>query len=353
MSWLLTIVLLLAGLALIIKGGDVFVDAASWMAEKSGIPKFIIGATVVSLATTLPEMLVSFLAAGEGKVDMAIGNAVGSVTANTGLIMGIALVCIPTAIKRQQYFLRSCLMLLGALVLALFGLGGEIGLLPNLLLLAIFALAMWDNIRQARAAVQTQGRLPVDAAHTSAPAGAPADAAAPALQPALPQGGVAAVAVKAKSQVGVNVLKFLLGAAAIVLGAQLLIDNGSALAVLLGIPERIIAVSVVAIGTSLPELVTTLAAVAKKQSALSIGNIIGANIIDLTLILPVCAFISGKPLPISPLVGMVDIPASLVVGAMALVPALVRGKLTRVQGIIMIASYIAYLVLSMGVLPNL
>ena len=90
----LTVFLFLVGMVLTIKGGDFFVDAASWIAERSGIPKLIIGATIVSLATTLPEMLVSVMAAAQGKVDMSIGNAIGSVTANLGLIMGIALVAI-------------------------------------------------------------------------------------------------------------------------------------------------------------------------------------------------------------------------------------------------------------------
>ena len=94
MDLLLTVVLFTLGIVLIVKGGDAFVDAAAWMAEVSGIPKLIVGATVVSFATTLPELLVSSMAAFDGKVDMAIGNAVGSVTANLALIMGIALVCL-------------------------------------------------------------------------------------------------------------------------------------------------------------------------------------------------------------------------------------------------------------------
>ena len=107
----LVILLFAVGIILIVKGGDYFVDAASWMAEVSGIPKLIVGATVVSFATTLPELLVSAFAAAQGKVDMSIGNAVGSVTANLGLIMAIALICMPTVIKRRDYMLKSCLML--------------------------------------------------------------------------------------------------------------------------------------------------------------------------------------------------------------------------------------------------
>lgn len=314
---IITIVLLIIGLLLIIKGGDAFVDSASWMAEKTGIPKLIIGATIVSLATTLPEMLVSFIAAADGKVDMAIGNAVGSVTANTGLIMGVALICIPSVIRRRDYAVKTVLMLGAALVLSFFGKQGEIGMLPSVILIVLFIAAMLDNLRQAKEAM------------------------------ALPQHGSAGKGdsgVDPKKETIRNLATFVISAVAIVIGSQLLVDNGSALATLLGVPERIIAISFVAIGTSLPELVTTLTAIAKKESSLSAGNIIGANIIDLTLILPVSALISGKALPISEQLANVDLPAALVVGTIALIPSLITKKFHRAQGVILVLVYAVYLV---------
>ncbi len=102
MSMFLAILIFVVGLALIVKGGDAFVDAATWIAKVSGIPTFIVGATIVSLATTLPEMLVSAMAAAKGSVDMACGNAIGSVTANTGMILAIAVLAMPTVIKRSD-----------------------------------------------------------------------------------------------------------------------------------------------------------------------------------------------------------------------------------------------------------
>lgn len=341
MELFITILLFLVGLVLIVKGGDVFVDAASWMAKVSGIPQFIIGATVVSLATTLPEMLVSFLAAGEGKIDMATGNAVGSVTANIGLIMGVALVCMPTVIRRGEYMVKCLLMLGAAAIMVGFGFTGSIGLVPNILLMLIFVAAMWENVYHARKAMAApggalaqsgSGGIETAQAAVSTEAAAAEDAIEEPAQPSF------------KRQCVVNILKFVLGAAAIVVGAQLLVDNGSALAIFLGVPERIIAVSVVAIGTSLPELVTTLTAIAKKQSALSIGNIIGANIIDLALILPISALISGSALPVSAQSAMVDMPACLIVGLIAIVPALITKKFHRWQGVVMIAFYLAYII---------
>ena len=140
-------------------------------------------------------------------------------------------------------------------------------------------------------------------------------------------------------------LVFLLGAAAVVLGAQLLIDNGSALAASLGVPDAVIAATMIAIGTSLPELVTTITAIRKKQSSLSVGNIIGANIMDLTLIMPLCALLQGKPLAVENQGMLLDVPACLIVSAAAMVPALVCGKFKRWIGVLIGVLYIAYLVI--------
>ena len=136
----------------------------------------------------------------------------------------------------------------------------------------------------------------------------------------------------------------MVGAAAIVLGAQLLIDNGSAIASLLGVPDAIVAATMIAIGTSLPELVTTLTAIRKKQSSLSVGNIIGANIMDLTLIMPLCSLILGKPLTVENQGMLLDIPACLIICAAALVPALWKGKFQRWIGFLIGGLYVVYLI---------
>ena len=147
-------------------------------------------------------------------------------------------------------------------------------------------------------------------------------------------------------------LKFLFGTAFIVAGAQLLVTYGSELAVRMNVPESIIAVTMVAIGTSLPELVTTITAIAKKQASLSVGNIIGANIIDLTLILPVCSFISGRSgLDINAQTVFLDMPVCLGFVLISVVPSMITGKFARWQGITLLALYIGYIVvLSTGVL---
>ena len=307
------VLLFAAGLVCIIKGGDLFVDAASWIAEASGIPKFIIGATIVSFATTLPEMLVSVFAALEGNADIAVGNAVGSVTANTGLIMCLSLVCMTCLMERRQFGVKACLLL--AAILSLFGFtrGGRLSVAEGLLVLVIFAGFLAESLISARREQGTERK---------------AEGERPA--------------VSGKTVAG-NIVKFVLGAAGIVLGAQLLIDNGSAIASLLGVPDAIIAATMIAIGTSLPELVTTLTAIRKKESSLSVGNIIGANIMDLTLILPLCSLILGKPLPVQSQGMLLDIPACLIICAAVLVPALWKGKFQRWMGFLAGGLYIVYL----------
>ena len=308
----------LAGIILIVKGGDWFVDAASWIAEVSGIPKLIVGATIVSLATTLPELLVSVMAASQGKAAMAVGNAVGSVTANLGLILAISIVCMPVRIYRGDYLAKSLLMLAAAGLLAWSGGRGGVGLALSLPLVGIFAAFTYDNLRGARRAMRCGGDLgPVRAAPR-------------------------------KRALLFQCLKFSLGAASVMLGADLLVDSGSALARLAGVSERIIGVTIVAVGTSLPELVTTVTAIVKKQSALSVGNILGANILDLTLILPLSALVSGQTLPVPAASARIDIPACLLVSLIAVVPAMVTARFRRWQGAALLAVYAGYMLVTCG-----
>lgn len=324
MELTITILLFLVGIVLIVKGGDFFVDAATWIAEVSGIPKVIIGATVVSLATTLPEMIVSVIAAADGKVDMAVGNAVGSVTANIGLIMAISLIFMPSVINRKDYVPKSVLMFCASLVIVASGRAGNIGIFLSLILLVIFVLFLMENIRSTQASMNKSTA---------------------ALQAAESTAAVSKSDTE-KSVVITNIVKFIAGAAGIVIGANLLVNNGSELARYIGISERIIGVTLVAVGTSLPELVTTITAIVKKQSSLSIGNILGANIIDLTLILPVSMIFARKPLPIAPSSATLDFPACLLVGCIAVVPMIITSKFKRWQGFALLGVYAVYLVMT-------
>lgn len=308
MSVWLTAGLFAAGLLLIVKGGDWFLDGAVWIAEATGVPRFIIGATVVSLATTLPELTVSVTGVLQGETDLAVGNAVGSVTANLGLILGISVVCMPSAVRRKQFDSKAVLMLAGAALLTALCRGGVLPAGPGLLLLAVFAAYLASSLLDARSGMAESPR-----------------------PPQLRQGGR-------------HLALFAVGLAAIVAGSRLMIGSGSDLALLLGVPASIIGVTMVAVGTSLPELVTTLTAIAKKESSLSVGNIVGANVIDLTLILPVCSAVSGGKLTISSQTRLLDLPFCLGLCLLAVLPPLIRGRFFRWQGALMLAAYAGYLI---------
>ena len=297
------------GLVFIVKGGDFFVDAASWMAEVSGIPHFVIGATVVSLATTLPELIVSCLGAARGNNAIAIGNAVGSVSANSGLIMGILIVCMPVAVNRSRYALKSILLIAATAVLYLSCLTGGFSVIGSILLLAIFAFSIFDSIKSAKKESVSEEKT-----------------------------------VFSKKGLAINLLKFIFGSAGIVIGADFLVSSATEIATVSGVSQAVISATIVAVGTSLPELVTTITAIAKKQSSLSVGNIIGANLIDIAIILPICSIISPDKLTVCAQNLWIDIPFCLAFVVIALVPMLIHKKFSRVQGIIMLCLYTAYIV---------
>lgn len=309
-----TVLLFLIGLLLIVKGGDWFLDGAVWIAETTGVPRFIIGATVVSIATTLPELTVSVTGALKGEVDLAVGNAVGSVTANLGLILGISVVCLPSLVSRRQFNLKACLMVAGAVLLSVLCAGGSLPAVPSLALFVVFALYIVNNLRDARSSMAEYRERPERRSVS-------------------------------RRQMTLKLSLFAAGLAGILIGSRMLIDHGSVLALLLGVPASIIGVTLVAVGTSLPELVTTLTAIAKKESSMSVGNIIGANVIDLTLILPVCSMLSGGRLAIGTQTTALDLPACLTICLVSVLPPLFRGKFYRWQGVLMLGLYAAYVVM--------
>lgn len=311
MYTILVFILFAVGLVLIIKGGDYFVDASVWIAKVSGIPQFIIGATIVSIATTMPELIVSLMAALDGKVDMAIGNAVGSVTANSGIILALSVIIAPFAIRSKDYVLKTFLLILSILSLYIFSLTGKLSPIGCIILAVIFLIFIYENLKSAKNAKSIKG----DEVKISV----------------------------SKKEIYTNVGKFILGCAGIVIGARLLVDNGTIIAQILHVPDSIISVTMIAIGTSLPELITAITAIRKKQGALSAGNIIGANIIDTTLILPVCSLAAGKPLTISAQSLKFDLPVCLIVNALIFIPTLMKSKFSRFQGILVIAVYAAYI----------
>ena len=302
-------VIFVVGLGLTIKGGDWFVDSASWFAEATGIPKFVVGATVVSFATTLPELLVSVRAAMNGSAQLAIGNAVGSVTANTTLIMGVSLVAMAGVVSRKSFSLKGGLFLASVVGLTLLSLSGLLPTWSAFVLWTIFLVFMISNVVEGKKGAETDE---IDSYE--------------------------------KKEIPKKILWFVVGTAAIVFGAEFLVSSGKTIASGIGISETIIGFTVIALGTSLPELVTTLTAIRKKEASLSVGNIIGANIIDTTLILPLCAVINGESLPVEKINLVFDFPVCIAACAVAVIPTIIMGKFKKWQGFALLAIYASYMV---------
>lgn len=298
----------IVGLALTIKGGDWFVDSASWFAEATGIPKFVVGATIVSFATTLPELLVSVRAAMNGSAQLAIGNAVGSVTANTTLIMGVSLIAMAGVVNRKDFSLKGGIFLAAIIGLTLLSLNNALPVWSAYILWSIFIIFMVSNLIEGKKGVTVEKSDSYQ-----------------------------------KNEIPLKVLFFVLGTASIVLGAEFLVSSGKTIAAGIGISETIIGFAVIALGTSLPELVTTLTAIRKKENSLSVGNIIGANIIDTTLILPLCSVINGKPLPVEKINLVFDFPVCIAACAVAIVPTIIQGKFKKWQGFVLLAIYALYM----------
>ena len=319
----ITVLLFLVGLFLIIKGGDVFVDRAVWIAEVFNIPKFIIGATIVSIATTLPEILVSTIATFSGNNSIAMGNAVGSVTANTAMIMAISIIFLSSTIETKNFKFGMICLISSAFILMMICKNGTVSALGSLLAFGVVIIFTWNNLsssKQNSVLKTSNGNV---------------------ILPAIP------IIKPTKKQVFINSSLFVLSAAAITVGAKLLVESGTDIAKALGVSERVIGLTIIAIGTSLPELVTTITAIAKKHSSLSIGNIIGANIIDLSLIIPICSFIStgkfGVPLPFEPQYEMLDIPICLGFILIACLPPLLKKKFYKFQGVALLVLYFLYI----------
>ncbi|MCQ1535606.1 calcium/sodium antiporter [Methanosarcina sp. KYL-1] len=304
---LLLIFLFLLSLAMISKGSDWFIEAAVAISNKSGIPKMIIGATIVSFATTAPEFAVSATAAYIGHTDMTIGNAVGSAICNTGLILGsiIAVKAIP--VQDDTFLLKSGLMLFSGIILVLVSRDGNVNGLDGLLLLLVFFAFLFH-------ASKTQYKLFGNEKN----------------------GRERLKITEMKKDIAV----FILGALSVVIGSRILVDSGIKIAEWLGVPEVIIALTMVAVGTSLPELATAIASLKKGHQDLSIGNILGANTMDIAMILGASSQI--RVLPVSEQLAGYDFPFMLLIMLALIGFGLTGKKLARWEGGLILGAYLAY-----------
>lgn len=325
-----TIVLFLVGLGLICIAGDKFVDAAVAIAKRLKIPEIVVGATIVSLGTTLPEILVSTTAAvgSAQSPEISVGNALGSIICNTALIAGIGQLIRPSKeVKAKSVGWRMIFFLAAAVVLFLTVLFtpesdfinksgvtehavGTVIRAVGIALILGFALYAFLSIKLK----DSDGVAELDEAEKIMPMWA-------------------------------AILILAVSAAALFVGAKLLVDNGQELALRMGVPERVVAVTFIALGTSLPELVTTVTSSIKGQGDVGLGNIIGANLFNMLLVIGIPSAITGN-IVFTAKAQYIDLPLALLAMVALIVPMLIRKKGSRVQGALLLLGYIGYCVYS-------
>lgn len=303
------VILFIVGLILICLGGDRLVDAAVAIAKKLGIPQIVVGATIVSLGTTLPEILVSTTAAFDGSAAIAAGNAFGSIICNTALIAGLTQTIRPSKqVEFSSLSWRSAFFFIVLVALNICGyITGAFGRPVGVVLLLLFVVYACLTVVKAPS-----------------------------------EGGGAEEEQEEKENISIPVqlLILVVCAALLFVGANLLVDNGILIAEAAGVPERVIAVTFIALGTSLPELMTSVMSLVKGYGNVGLGNVIGANLLNMLLVIGIPSAIAGIPLERSTVT--VDMPLALLVMAVLIVPILIRKKSSRVQGIALLAIYAVY-----------
>ncbi len=314
------IILFIIGLILLIKGGDWFVDGASGIAHHFHIPEFLIGATIVSIGTTLPEVMVSATSALSGHGEIAYGNAIGSIICNTALIAAVSITIHPSKIDRKPILIAAIFFFVSAaLYVSVAYSVGSFSRIIGFLMLLIFVAYISLSIHQATKNISLSD-------DTSSPDTDKTD----------------------NDPIWKNILLLIVGAAFIAFGADLLVDNGTLIAEAIGVPEAVIGLTFVALGTSLPELVTAITSLVKGHGAMSLGNIVGANLFNIVLVSGVATTLSPFSIPQNTTIAginsslIIDIPVMLSVMLILTVPALIRQKLSRVQGIVLLVIYAAF-----------
>ncbi|GAU78791.1 calcium/sodium antiporter [Fusibacter sp. 3D3] len=308
------------------KGADILVDESVGISKKLGIPKAIIGATIVSLGTTLPEASVSVMAALKGNPDLALGNAVGSIIVDTGLIIGIAAMIQPIIIDYKAIKVQSWIQILSGLLLVFISLpfisGGVIHQWMGFLLVALLIVYLVWSLKHSKKSVSgtTDSEFSVDLLENDS-----AEAQNPALQ----------------------FLLMIFGIALIILSSKVLIPSVEVIATRIGIPQSIIAATLVAFGTSLPELTTAIKAVRKGHGDLAVGNIIGADILNVLFVVGASASFTTTGLVVPHDFFTLQFPALIIILSLFRFMTLNKDrKISRFEGGLLLVAYFIYLALN-------
>lgn len=332
MEILLPILLFIIGVGVIIKGGDILVDSAIWIAKVTRIPNMIIGATIVSLATTLPELFVASVATTMGSPEIALGNAIGAIICNTGLVLAVSMIAMPLDVDKKTFMPRAFMMIIAMVLLLLFSTNGNINRIEGIMLFLLFICYARENIESAKKSLEISREEAITIEETIK------------------------LRVK-KRELAKHISIFIIGALLIWIGARLLVINAQIIARYYGIRESVISLTVMALGTSVPEIITVLTSIARKESGVAVGNIIGANIMNITMTIAVSSILARGGLVLSsrniyilntPFISfnqtiLLDIPVALVMMLLVILPISTNGKYSKKNGIMLLSVYIAYI----------
>lgn len=313
---ILTYILLAAGFALLIKGADYFVEGASNIATMLRVPPLLVGLTIVAFGTSSPEATVSIIAALEGNSDVSLGNVIGSNIFNITLVVGITAMINPLAVETMTIRKEIPFTLLASVALAAVANDialdmaniNLIGRSEGIILLLFFLIFLYYIIE-----IALNNREPAPAAAEAA----------------------------SRGTWGKNTFFTLAGLAAIIFGGDLVVDNATEIALSLGMSETLVGLTIVAVGTSLPELITSITAALKKKSEIALGNIVGSNIFNILFVLGTSAAIS--PLAVNDKI-FTDIALMIILTAVLLIFSRSKFRISKVEGVILAAVYIVYLV---------
>ena len=334
------VVLIIIGFILLIKASDFFVDAAVKIAEFFSISEVVIGATIVSIGTTLPETMVSATSAFKGHGDISYGNALGSIICNTALIAATSLVFSPSVVNKKSLKIPVAFFFSSFAVYAIFAyFFNGFSRLAGIILVSIFIIYVIciirsnankdvdliasddtnvDNISNIVSDKESKSDTVVDDAHSNS------------------------IIIK-------SIIILIISATVIAFASNLLVDNGTILARKYGVPESVIGLTLIAFGTSLPEFSTAITSLVKGHSNLSLGNIIGANFFNVVLVTGLAAIVGPFKIPIDRTINginssfIIDIPLSLLVMLILCIPSILNGKTKRWQGILLYALYALFL----------
>ena len=294
----MNIISLIIGFILLIKGADLFVDSASGIAKRFGIPSLIIGMTIVAMGTSAPELSVSITSAMKGLNDMSIANVVGSNIFNTLMILGVS--SLFNKLKINSYK-DIVVMMISSVMLLVCCINNKLGIINGIALLVMFSIFMWNQIKDAKG-----GEIEDEVVH----------------RPML-----------------LTVLLGIIGMCAIIGGGNLVVNSASVIATNLGMSENLVGLTIVAMGTSLPEFITSVIATRKGEIDIAVGNVVGSNIFNILFVLGIAGIIN--PMTVS-LVAIYDIAILVIVSVLVLFVTR-KKEINKYNGLMLIAIYICYL----------